>query len=109
MAKLAINGGEKAINRFLGREWPIRDEHEEKTLIDVIKSARWWGGGEGSKVWEFEVAFAKYQHAKYGVTTNSGTQSLVCALIAAGVEPCEDMDLILEAMGKIRANADELR
>ncbi|MBD3183213.1 aminotransferase class I/II-fold pyridoxal phosphate-dependent enzyme [Candidatus Poribacteria bacterium] len=91
MAKLAINGGDKAVNRNMGREWPIRDENEEKALIEVIKSARWWGGGEGSKVWEFEDAFAKYQDAKYGVTTNSGTQALICALKAAGVEPCDEV------------------
>jgi dTDP-4-amino-4,6-dideoxygalactose transaminase len=91
MAKLAINGGEKVINRSLGREWPIQDDREEEALLEVRNSNRWWGGGEGSKVWEFEDAFAKYQHAKYGVTTNSGTQALICALKAAGVEPCDEV------------------
>ncbi len=91
MAKLAINGGEKVINRRLGKSWPIRDEYEEKALMDVISSGRWWAGGEGSKVWEFEDAFAKYQDAKYGVTTSSGTQALINALKAAGVEPCDEV------------------
>lgn len=91
MAKLAISGGEKAINRRLGKSWPIQDESERKALIEVISSGRWWAGGEGSKVWEFENAFAKYQDAKYGVTTNSGTQALINALKAAGVEPCDEV------------------
>ncbi|HIE28880.1 TPA: DegT/DnrJ/EryC1/StrS family aminotransferase [Candidatus Poribacteria bacterium] len=91
MAKLAINGGEKVITRPLGKEWPVWDEREEKALLEVLHSRHWWGGGEGSKVREFEDAFAKYQDAKYGVTTNSGIQSLICALKAAGVEPCDEV------------------
>ena len=91
MAKLAINGGEKAITRSLGKQWPVFDEREEKALLDVLHSRRWWGGGEGSKVREFEDAFAEYHDAKYAVTTNSGIQSLICALKAAGVEPCDEV------------------
>ncbi len=91
MAKLAINGGEKAITRSLGKRWPVVDEDERRALVDVISSGRWWAGGEGSKVWEFEDAFAKYQDAKYGVVTNSGTQALINALKAAGVEPCDEV------------------
>jgi dTDP-4-amino-4,6-dideoxygalactose transaminase len=91
MAKLAINGGEKVITRPLGKKWPIWDEREEKAFLEVLHSGHWCFGGEGSKVWEFEDAFAKYQDAKYGVTTNSGIQSLICALKAAGVEPCDEV------------------
>jgi len=91
MAKLAINGGEKVITRSMGKQWPIWDKREEKALLDVLHSRRWWGGGEGSKVREFEDAFAKYHDAKYAVTTNSGIQSLICALKAAGVESCDEV------------------
>ncbi len=69
MAKLAINGGEKVITRPLGREWPIWDEREERALLEVLHSGRWWGGGEGSKVRQFEDTFSDYQNAKYGITT----------------------------------------
>jgi len=91
MAKLAISGSEKAITRPLGKRWPIWDEREEKALLDALHSRRWWGGGEGSYVRKFEDAFAEYQDAKYAVTTNSGTQALICALNAAGVEPCDEV------------------
>ena len=91
MAKLAINGGEKVITRSLGREWPIWDECEERALLDVLHSGRWWGGGEGSKVRQFEDTFSDYQNAKYGITTTSGTQALICALAAAGVEPGDEV------------------
>ncbi len=91
MAKLAINDGKKVITRPLGKDWPVLDEREEKALSEVLHSRRWWGGGEDSKVRQFEDAFAAYQHAKYGVTTNSGIQSLICALKAAGVESCDEV------------------
>lgn len=90
MAHLAINGGEKVITRSLGAGQPW-DEREKTALLEVLESERWWGGGPGSKVWQFEDAFAEYQHAKYGVCTNSGTQALICALRAAGVEPCDEV------------------
>lgn len=91
MAKLAVNGGKKRITRSLGKKWPIWDEREEKALLEVLHSGRWWRGKEGSKIWEFEDTFAKYQDAKYGVTTSSGTQALICALRAAGVEPGDEV------------------
>ena len=91
MAKLAINGGEKAINRSLGKRWPIWDEQEEKALMEVLHSGRWWGGGEGSKVWEFEDAFAEYHNAKYGVSTSSGTQALINDLKGANVDPGDEV------------------
>lgn len=91
MAKLAINGGDKAVNRPLGKRWPIWDEKEEKALLEVLNSGRWWGGGEGSKVWEFENAFAEYHNAKIGIATSSGIQSLLNALKGANVEPGDEV------------------
>jgi len=91
MAKLAINGGEKVVTRPLGKRWPIWDETEEKALLEVLHSGRWWGGGEGSKVWEFENVFAEYHNAKYGIATNSGTQALINALKGVNVEPGDEV------------------
>ena len=91
MAKLAINGGQKTVTRSLDSPWPVWDEHEEKALLEVLHSGRWWGGGEGSMVREFEDAFSAYQNAQYGVTTTSGTQALICALAAVGVEAGDEV------------------
>ena len=91
MVKLAISGGERVIQRPLGKAWPIWDEREEHALREVLHSEHWCGGGEDSKVQEFEDTFSAYQHAKYGVTTTSGTQALICALMAAGVEPGDEV------------------
>jgi len=50
-----------------------------------------WGGGEGSKVWEFEDAFTEYHNAKFGVATSSGTQALLNALKGANIEPGDEV------------------
>jgi dTDP-4-amino-4,6-dideoxygalactose transaminase len=65
MAKLAINGGEKVIDRPLGKGWPMWDEREERALLEVLHSGNW-----SSRITEFEDAFAEYHDAKYGTATN---------------------------------------
>lgn len=91
MAHLALKGGDKLITRPIGRRWPIWDEREEQALLEVLRSGHWWGGGPGSKVWALEDAFAAYQDARYAVATSSGTQALICALRAVGVEPGDEV------------------
>jgi dTDP-4-amino-4,6-dideoxygalactose transaminase len=91
MAKLAINGGIKVIDRPLGKSWPIYGQREEEALLEVLHSGMWWRGGGSldgneSKVTAVEEAFADYQDAAYGVAVNNGTVALECALRAAGVE-----------------------
>ena len=91
MAKLAINDGPKAIGRPLGKRWPIWDDEEEKALLEALRGGAWWSGAGGGQNRQFEDAFAEYQNAQYAVTTNSGTQALICALKAAGVESGDEV------------------
>lgn len=97
MVQLAIHGGEKTIQRPLGKPWPVWDEREEKALLEVLHSGRWWRGayreeeGEKSQVSTFEDAFAAYQDAKYGVAVTNGTTALECALLSAGVEAGDEV------------------
>ncbi len=95
MAKLALNGGEKTIQRPLGKPWPIRDESEEQAVVDVVRSGIWWRGGYAdatkSRVGQFEDAFARFQDAKYCVALTNGTQAIECALKAAGVEAGDEV------------------
>lgn len=63
-------------------EWPVYDECEERALIEVLRSRKWW---YGERVKEFEQRFASYQDARFGITTTSGTTALQIALKAAGV------------------------
>lgn len=116
MAQLAIKGGEKAINRQIGKKWPIWDETEEKALLDVLHSGIWWRGGyrenegKGSMVAAFEDAFAAYQDAKYAVAVTNGTTALECALLSAGVEAGHEvvvpaLTFVASATAIIMANA----
>ena len=93
MAKLAINGGPKAVRKTLGKPWPEIGTPEEKAVLDVVRSRRWFRGGpeETSKVCQFEDAWAKYHDAKYCVAITNGTQAIECALKAAGVQPGDDV------------------
>ena len=96
MAKLAIAGGEKTVTRPLGKKWPIWDETEEKELLEVLHSGRWWRGGsredgQASKVSAFEDAFGAYQNAKYAVAVTNGTTAIECALKSAGVEAGDEV------------------
>jgi len=95
LVKLAINGGEPTIKNQLGKPWPIFDEKDEKTLLEVLRSGKWWRGAyekpSDSKVGQFEDAFAAYQHAKYGIAVSNGTQALECALKAASVSPGDEV------------------
>ncbi|MEA3401875.1 MAG: DegT/DnrJ/EryC1/StrS family aminotransferase [Armatimonadota bacterium] len=94
MPTLAINGGPKAIDRQLGKEWPIFGDVERENLLEVLESGRWWRGGgdaETSKVAQFEEAFATFQDADYGVALTNGTQAIECALKAIGIEPGDEV------------------
>jgi len=95
MAKLALNGGDKTIDRAIGKRWPIWDEREARLLREVLESGKWWRGGykeaKDSKVGQFENAFASYQQARHGVAVTNGTTAIECALKTAGVEAGDEV------------------
>ncbi len=67
--------------------------HELKTEIDqavarVLESGQYVGGHE---VAALEEEFASYCGAKYGVACNSGTSALHLALLAAGIQPGDEV------------------
>ena len=67
--------------------------HELKTEIDqavgrVLESGQFIGGPEISA---FKDEFAAYCGAKHGVACNSGTSALHLALLAAGIQPGEEV------------------
>lgn len=80
--------------------WPVFDGDEERRLIDVLKSGRWWAlsFSEGahvaqpgasvddrSRVTEFEERFAEVQGSPYAIACSTGTAALEVALKALGV------------------------
>ncbi len=94
MAKLAINGGPKVIDRQLGKDWPIFGDIERENLMQVLESGRWWRGSgpsDTSKVTQFEEQFAAFQDAQFGVAITNGTQAIECALKAIGIRPGDEV------------------
>src|SRR4051795_6442572 len=63
--------------------WPQSDEREAELLRMVLDSPQW--GGFHPFVAEFEVSFASYQHAKYGIAACNGTVTLELALELLGI------------------------
>ena len=95
---LAINGGPKAkptpnIPMFPGG-LEIGEE-EKKEVMEVLESKylfRYYGPEEApSKVKKLEEEYASYLGKKHALAVNSCTSSLICALIAIGVGPGDEV------------------
>lgn len=81
MSRLALNGGNPVRTAPL-QEWPVFDDSEERAILDVLRSGKWWFG---EKVTEFEEKYAAFQGAKYGISCTNGTAALIIALKACGI------------------------
>lgn len=90
MQKLAIQGGEKAVQR-LWPKWPQWDEAEVQQLREVLESPVWGGTGLGPKVRELNERFARYCDAGYGVAVANGTVSMELALRGLGIGPGDEV------------------
>ena len=80
---LAIDGGTPVRTRPWSR-WPVFDETEEQAILGFLRSGKWWSV-EGTKVHEFEQAFARFQDAQFAVCVTNGTAALEVALRAAHI------------------------
>ncbi len=107
MAQLALKGG-RAVRSSDFHKWPVFDHHEEKAVLEVIQSGKWWrysfgegvnfhepGVGERSRVALFQEAFAAHQGARFGVACSSGTAALDMAIRALDIGP--GMEVIVPA------------
>ena len=69
--------------------WPTYDRQEERILLEVLRSGKWWCGApdapEGKFVWKFQEEFAKFQGAQYCIAVANGTVAIESALYALGV------------------------
>src|ERR1041384_7998929 len=80
---LAIDGG-TPIRTKPWPQWPVWDESEERALLEVLRSGQWWSVG-GTKVPEFEEAFARLHDARHAVCVTNGTAAIEIALRALGI------------------------
>lgn len=115
--KLAINGGEPARKRKEPPMFPggmLIDEKEEQAVLEVLRSKRlfrYYGPGDSkSKVEEFEKRFASVVGTNYALGMNSCTNALMVALLAAGVQPGDEVivpayTFVASAAAVVAANA----
>jgi dTDP-4-amino-4,6-dideoxygalactose transaminase len=91
MAKLAIQGGPKAIPGPLELpDWPIVTAEDRAALQRVIDSCNFWGK-ENPEVVAWEREYADYVGMKYCLALNSGTASLHACIAGIGMEPGDEV------------------
>lgn len=87
--KLAINGGKKLVKKpFPG--WPSLSKKGIEKAEEVLKSGKvnYWTGPLGQ---EFEEKWAKYNGAKFAVSTSNGTSALHTAVSSLGIGPGDEV------------------
>jgi dTDP-4-amino-4,6-dideoxygalactose transaminase len=89
--KPALLGG-KPVRTQPFPSWPVIDERDDKALLDVLHSGKWFRG-YGRTVERFEEAYAKLTGAKYCVATANGTSALFASLGGLGVGPGDEVIL----------------
>ncbi len=88
MEKLAIFGG-KPVRTEPFPSWPRFSKTIKENLLNTMENDSW---GVGSDVLtRFEASFAKFQDAKYCLSTSSGTTALWVSLKAAGVQAGDEV------------------
>jgi dTDP-4-amino-4,6-dideoxygalactose transaminase len=103
MGILALNGG-SPVHQDGWPAWPIFDHREEKALLRVLHSGKWWlnsmdestqyidsGKIPESEVGNFEINFPKAHDCTYGVCAANGTVTLEVALRAVGIKPGDEV------------------
>jgi len=98
---LAVNGGKKARTRKNPPMFPggmLYGKEEEKAVLEVLRSKRlfrYYGPNDNkstvSKTDQFEAVFARETGVKYSLGMNSCTNALAAALVAAGVQPGDEV------------------
>jgi dTDP-4-amino-4,6-dideoxygalactose transaminase len=83
MGQLALTGGTPVRSAEYPR-WPQWDESERRLLLEVLDSGHWWAT-DGSRVQEFEAAWAAHTGTRHCVAVTNGTHALEVALLALGV------------------------
>jgi dTDP-4-amino-4,6-dideoxygalactose transaminase len=87
MSKLAIRGG-TPVRKKPFAAWPVFGEEEERALRQVLRSGNWGGFPFPNRhAGSFGQKFAAMHGAKYGLAVANGTVAIEIALIAAGIQP----------------------
>jgi perosamine synthetase len=87
--ELAVNGG-KPVRTEPYPVWPSYGDEEVAAVTEVLRSSR-FSCLSGTRVHEFENAFAEMNGTKHAIAVSSGTGAIHAALIAARVGPGDDV------------------
>ncbi|MCX8082974.1 MAG: DegT/DnrJ/EryC1/StrS family aminotransferase [bacterium] len=89
MEKLAIEGG-KPVNTEKFPMWPSFSEKTIQKVVEPLKTGKvnYWTGEIGVK---FEEEWAKWNGAKYAVSTTNGTSALHTAVASLGIGPGDEV------------------
>ncbi|MCK9265761.1 DegT/DnrJ/EryC1/StrS family aminotransferase [bacterium] len=89
MTKLAIDGG-VPINKDAFPMWPSFSQKSIDKVSEPLKTGKvnYWTGKVGL---EFEAAWAKWNGAKYGLSTTNGTSALHTAIAGLGIGPGDEI------------------
>ena len=92
MARLAVNGGEKAAAELSIPDWPQVTDKSREYVQDCLESGEWCRiYDDANWVEQFETEFADYQEADHAIAVNNGTVALELALRMVGVEPGDEV------------------
>ena len=88
--KPALLGGEPA---YVGGwpAWPQWRQSWEPKILEILRSGRWYRGGDDGSVAEFEAGYAELLGAKRCLATASGTTALITSLHAMGVDAGDEV------------------
>jgi perosamine synthetase len=87
---LALGGGSKAVDSTLHRRWP-EILPEDRQAITRVLDRNVLGGLNAPEVTALQQEYSKLIGSKHALALNSGTAALHCALVAAGVEPGDEV------------------
>lgn len=90
-SKPAVLGGSPIRDKSF-QKWPVFDETEEKAVLEVLRSGKWYRGN-GTQVRKFEQQYAALTGAKHCLAVANGTSSLLCSLAALDVGPGDEVIL----------------
>ncbi len=88
--KLAIDGGTPLLSRDDYQNWPVLTDDDRRLVNEVLDSGI-VAGATGTQVVALEKEWAEFTGARHCLTTGSGTAALHMALVAAGVEPGDEV------------------
>jgi perosamine synthetase len=86
---LAIHGGPKVRNKPFPR-WPDYQDEEIAAAVEVLRSGH-FARQSGSKVHEFEEAYARKFGVRHALAVSSGTAAIHVALGALGIGPGDEV------------------